>query len=206
MKPKLKLNHITDLHDARYCAAVGIDLLGFQLEAAEADAIAPKSVAEIMDWLSGPVGVGEFDTASPAEIQEILAVAKLDWVSLPLDYPQGQAQEVAARLIFRGPAAAINADGLAHLQGLAAAFPEALLEFEADPEDAAIWEALKASGLLARAILRFAEPSAIYSLLEKEGHAPHAFSLGDFVEEPDGAIDYESCDDFLERFSELVPA
>lgn len=206
MKPKLKLNHITDLHDARYCAAVGVHLLSFHLEEADEYSIAPQAVAGIMGWLSGPVGVGEFTHSDATSINALLETTGLPWISIPMDYSADEAASIAAKLIFRGPAEALNSSGLAHLRSLAARFPEALFEFTAGPEDEEVWSALKVEGLMERSILRFSEPTAIYSLLEKEGHPPHAFSLGEFVEEPDGALDYETCDDFMERYEEFSPA
>lgn len=206
MKPKLKLNHIKDLHDARYCAAVGIHLLGFCMEENEEYSIAPKAVAEIMEWLSGPEGVGEFGYASPDEINEVMAEAKLQWVSLPLDFSEEDAARLSYPFIFRGPADHLAPAGLDHVRALAARFPEALFELSLDPNDAAGMNFLNSQALTGRCILRFAQPSPIYTLLEKEGHPPHAFSLGTFVEEPDGAVDYESCDDFVERYEELVTA
>lgn len=203
MKPKLKLNHIKDLHDARYCAAVGIHLLGFRMEEGEEYSIAPKAVAEIMEWLSGPEGVGEFGYESPDEINSVMETAKLQWVSLPPDYSTDDAANLNNPLIFRGPANNIELAGLEHIQALAARFPEALFELSLDPMDASVKDFLTSRALMGKCILRFAQPSPIYAMLEKEGHPPHAFSLGAFVEEPDGAVDYESCDDFVERYEEL---
>ncbi|MEM0996640.1 MAG: hypothetical protein AAGN35_06160 [Bacteroidota bacterium] len=205
MKPKLKLNHIKDLHDARYCAAIGVHLLSFRLEDSAEHAIAPKSVAGIMGWLSGPIGVGEFDDSDGAAINEIVTATQLTWISLPFDYPVAEAAEIKAHLIFRGPEAELNLSGLGRMQTLAERFPEALFEFSAGP-DTPTWEALKAEGLMARSILRFSEPTPIYALLEREGHPPHAFSLGAFVEEPDGALDYETCDEFFAQYEALSPA
>ncbi|HHG83990.1 MAG TPA: hypothetical protein ENJ82_04510 [Bacteroidetes bacterium] len=206
MKPKLKLNQISDLHDARYCAAVGIDLIGFELEPSNELHVTPKAVGVIMDWLSGPAAVGNFDTTSPEVIQEMVAIAKLTWVSLPLGYPQGQAESIQAKLIFRGPAEPINAEGIAHIINLSEQFADALFELRIDLQDESTWNQLKESQLLTRVILHFSEPSPIYTLLEEKEQLPMAFSLGAFVVEPDGALDYEVCDDFLERVSDLIPA
>ena len=170
MKPKLKLNHIKDLHDARYCAAVGIHLLGFRMEENEEYSIAPKAVAEIMEWLSGPEGVGEFLSESADEINAVMDEAKLQWVSLPFDYSPDDAANLSKPLNFRGPADNIELAGLEHLQALATRFPDALFELSLDPTDSAIKDFLSSRALMGRCILRFAQPSPIYALLEKEGH------------------------------------
>ena len=206
MNPKLKLNHITDLHDARYCAAVGVHLLSFRLEESAEYSIEPQEVSGIMEWLSGPEGVGDFSESVAEHINAVLEATKLPWVSLPFDYSADEAANIKANLIFRGPEEPLNDSGLDRVRSLAQRFPAALFEFTSAPEQDAVWTALKSESLMERSILRFSEPSAIYSLLEKEGHPPYAFSLGEFVEEPDGALDYETCDDFFERYEEYSPA
>ena len=94
MRPKLKLNNISSLHDARYCSAVGVEIIAFNLLPDAGDAFTSDPTAEI--------------------------------------------------------------------------------------------------------------PDPIYTMLTKEGLKPVAFSLGDFVEEPDGHLDYETCDDFIEEFQSLA--
>lgn len=204
MRPKLKLNQIKSLHDARYCSAVGVELLGFQMDEARDEFVKPAAIAEIMEWLSGPEAVGEFAYEAPSEIVEAAEKAKLTWVSVPLDYPAPTATELPANLIFR--ALEINLEMLDKISALAAEFPQARFEFSVNPEDTEVWTALLDSGLVERSLLGYAEPDPIYDLLKKNGLKPFAFSLGLFVEEPDGLLDYETCDDFIDQYQALLPA
>jgi len=49
LKTKVKAGNITNLSDARYCAGMGVDWLGFPVEA-----IDPKTFEEITSWVTGP--------------------------------------------------------------------------------------------------------------------------------------------------------
>jgi len=57
LKTKVKAGNITNLSDARYCAGMGVDWLGFP-----ADSIDPKTFAEITGWVTGPQFVLELGT------------------------------------------------------------------------------------------------------------------------------------------------
>lgn len=49
LKTKVKAGNITNLSDARYCAGMGVDWLGFPIES-----IDPKTFEEITSWVTGP--------------------------------------------------------------------------------------------------------------------------------------------------------
>ncbi|MEM7037388.1 MAG: hypothetical protein AAF570_10440 [Bacteroidota bacterium] len=201
MKPKLKLNDITNLHDARYCSAVGIYLLGFDVKTLGAPA-----VMTMIEWLSGPEGVGEFEYETPDEIRELTTAAQLKYVRVPLDYSREDAAKIGLPLIFSAGNAVLSETGLGEVAELAAAFPEALFEFAIAESDTEGWAFLQEKGLIERSLLCFEDPDAVYQMLERAGHKPFAFTLGAFFEEPDGALDYQKCDDFVEQFHELLPA
>jgi len=66
LKTKVKAGNITNLSDARYCAGMGVDWLGFP-----ADSIDPKTFAEITGWVTGPQFVLELSAgAIPESISE----------------------------------------------------------------------------------------------------------------------------------------
>ena len=66
LKTKVKAGNITNLSDARYCAGMGVDWLGFP-----AASIDPKTFAEITGWVTGPQFVLELSAgAIPESISE----------------------------------------------------------------------------------------------------------------------------------------
>lgn len=58
----VKVSGITNLSDARYCAGMYVDLLGFSLEEESKKHITPTQYNEITGWVSGLEFVGEFLT------------------------------------------------------------------------------------------------------------------------------------------------
>jgi len=79
---KVKASHITNLTDARYFSAMGVDWLGFSLDPVEANHVPPKKMQEMTSWLEGPAIVGEFTMAQAATIRESYDLLDLDFVQL----------------------------------------------------------------------------------------------------------------------------
>lgn len=95
----VKVGNITHLSDARYCAGMGVDLLGFSVIEGQENYISPKQFQEIRGWISGPGVVAQlYGIASADRIADIvenyrpdyleLGVAELEKikVNLPLPY------------------------------------------------------------------------------------------------------------------------
>lgn len=204
MRPILKIDDIRDLHDARYCAAVSIGLLGFKMTSSPA-ALPMGSIAEIMEWLSGPEAVGEFEYETPDEINLAASKARLTYVSLPLDYPFELAQEIQSRLILRSSAHLDEGRVERFLEAIEV-LPSAYLEFPVSEGELLKGSVLSQEELFARALVRADDPDTIYALLKKKGIQPWGFTLGDFIVEDDGSIAYSNCDDFVEQFFQLTEA
>ncbi len=86
LKTKVKAGNITNLSDARYCAGMGVDWLGFP-----ADSIDPKTFAEITSWVTGPQFVLEL---SAGAIPESIAEYAVDIIQV--NYQQLQKREILA--------------------------------------------------------------------------------------------------------------
>lgn len=72
LKTFVKVGNISSLSDARYCAGMGVDMLGFQVEKDKIDFVNPQSYAEMISWIVGVKFVAEFSTASLSEMNEVL--------------------------------------------------------------------------------------------------------------------------------------
>jgi phosphoribosylanthranilate isomerase len=70
----VKVGSISNLSDARFCAGMGVDMLGFRALEGSDHYIAPQAFQEIRGWISGPGIVAEVygvrDTGSLAAIIE----------------------------------------------------------------------------------------------------------------------------------------
>lgn len=81
LRTTVLVRRVTNLSDARYCAGMGVELLGFPLSGP--GALTAATVNEIGGWVSGIQRVGEFDNSlSAAEINALISACALDYVLL----------------------------------------------------------------------------------------------------------------------------
>ncbi len=69
LKTFVKIGNITNLSDARYCAGMGVNILGFPLDPSSEDSISHENFKEITEWVSGVDLAGEFGNTSLEEIK-----------------------------------------------------------------------------------------------------------------------------------------
>ncbi|GGF39409.1 phosphoribosylanthranilate isomerase [Echinicola rosea] len=70
LKTFVKISTVNNLSDARYCAGMYVNLMGFNLEQENKDYMAPEKYQELTEWLSGLDYVGEFEASHPDSILE----------------------------------------------------------------------------------------------------------------------------------------
>jgi phosphoribosylanthranilate isomerase len=76
LKTKVKVSSIENLSDARYCAGMGVEWLGFPL------AMPLEKFAEIRNWLAGVQIVGECAGLKPEEIKALVATHQPDAIEI----------------------------------------------------------------------------------------------------------------------------
>lgn len=77
----VKISSITNLSDARYCAGMYVNLIGFALEEKSEKYVSPSQFEEITGWVSGLEFVGEFDHLPAEDVLEILkSYPSITWV------------------------------------------------------------------------------------------------------------------------------
>ena len=79
---KVKFSNVTNLSDARYAAAVGMDYIGFCFDRNSPDYIAPIKAKEMIDWITGSNIVAEFGNQTLDEIKDISELLNVDAVEL----------------------------------------------------------------------------------------------------------------------------
>ncbi|NID09158.1 N-(5'-phosphoribosyl)anthranilate isomerase [Fibrivirga algicola] len=87
LQTTVKISNVTNLSDARYCAGMGVDLLGFSMDTTSPDYIEPARFSEIRGWVAGVHIVGETNSVDPEQIEQLLAdyqpdVLQVDEVAL----------------------------------------------------------------------------------------------------------------------------
>lgn len=78
----VKISSVSNLSDARYCAGMGVDQLGFCLDAHADHAVSPELYMEIRNWVSGVEFVGEFKDLAVNEIAKIQKDLPLDFIEI----------------------------------------------------------------------------------------------------------------------------
>lgn len=65
---KVKASRINNLSDARYCAAMGVEMMGFLIDSNSDDAVSPELFNAITGWISGIELVGEIDSSEVPDL------------------------------------------------------------------------------------------------------------------------------------------
>lgn len=76
------VNSITNLSDARYCAGMGVDMLGFGLDPKHPAYLEGSRFKEVAGWVAGVKLVGEFISTEVDEINLLSQAYNLDLVQL----------------------------------------------------------------------------------------------------------------------------
>ncbi|MEJ1239888.1 hypothetical protein WBG78_17245 [Chryseolinea sp. T2] len=85
LKTLVKVGSLTNLSDARYCAGMDVQLLGFQAVPGRPGHITATRYQEIRGWISGPSTVAEVHGASSShQIDEIVEAYRPDYIELGL--------------------------------------------------------------------------------------------------------------------------
>lgn len=83
LKTFVKVGCVTNLSDARYCAGMGVDMLGFRVVEGQENYIRPAQFQEIRGWITGPLVVAEvYGLKDPAELKAIVENFKPDYLEM----------------------------------------------------------------------------------------------------------------------------
>lgn len=68
LKTFVKISNVNNLSDARYCAGMYVNVMGFNLEEQNENFVSPQKFKEITNWISGVEFVAEFQSTHPERI------------------------------------------------------------------------------------------------------------------------------------------
>ncbi len=94
LRTSVIVNGINNLSDARYCAGMGVDVIGFNLKLNDPDRVLPETLKEITSWVSGVQLAGEFVRARPDQINEFADEFNLDLIQLNFPYLIDEIEEI----------------------------------------------------------------------------------------------------------------
>ncbi|MEO6283634.1 MAG: hypothetical protein ABIN80_02655 [Dyadobacter sp.] len=69
----VKISNVTNLSDARYCAGMGVEMLGFSIDEDSPNYISPKKFEDICSWLAGVTLVAETAQTNAESILKTLS-------------------------------------------------------------------------------------------------------------------------------------
>src|SRR5690606_27876233 len=83
LKTQVKVGNISNLSDARYCAGMGVDMLGFAVIPGQEDYVPEPLYQDLRGWISGPAIVAELYGITPEmNLQAILQAYQPDLVEV----------------------------------------------------------------------------------------------------------------------------
>lgn len=101
LKLKVKVSEVTNLTDARYCAGMGVDMIGFHLDENYPRFIEINTVKEITNWISGVEVVGEFVASNLENVNYLATELKLDYVQLTNHFKPEELEIVTIPIILK---------------------------------------------------------------------------------------------------------
>jgi hypothetical protein len=202
MPPRLKISNLISLQDARSSAAVGFDLISFNLTRGDDRKLSAALVWNMVQWLSGPEIVLELNVDSLPELEEAQKSFQPGYISLPFS-------EWSDTLLGQTPPLILKAEVLDE--------PEALIEVAAaaDAADQAlsfelalqqIADVERFEGVMHRSLVHFPSLEIGIEYLRSEAPTAWGISLDREAEEEPGLLDYERIDEFVEAFEARYPA
>ena len=76
----VKVGEVSNLSDARYCAGMGVDIMGFVIDPENEAYVNPDTFAEIVGWVAGVSYCGEFSASSLENYTEQISKYELQYI------------------------------------------------------------------------------------------------------------------------------
>ncbi len=80
LKTFVKINGVNNLSDARYCAGMNVNLMGFCVDEKNNDYISPEKYREITSWTSGVEFAGELGDALLIDEKSLLSDYQVNYI------------------------------------------------------------------------------------------------------------------------------
>ena len=101
LKTEVKVGNISNLSDARYCAGMGVQYLGFSMDSNSEHYVDQNTLKTIKEWIVGPKIVGEFSDLLSASIDDPVYGEELDYIEISDRESIKMAGEMGLPVIYR---------------------------------------------------------------------------------------------------------
>jgi phosphoribosylanthranilate isomerase len=95
----VKISGVNNLSDARYCAGMEVNQLGFNIEPDHPNYISPEDFKELTDWVSGVEFVGEIEKSTDMDL--LIANYSLDAIEIQHQAQLERAIGTGLKVIFK---------------------------------------------------------------------------------------------------------
>lgn len=99
LKTFVKISEVTNLSDARYCAGMAVQQLGFIVDPNHASYTDPKTFQELADWVSGVAFVAEVSDSNEP-IKNLIAPYAVDAIQIKQQVQIQEALDLGLPVIF----------------------------------------------------------------------------------------------------------
>ncbi|MEP1032439.1 hypothetical protein [Ekhidna sp.] len=82
LKTFVKISNVSNLSDARYCAGMMVDVIGFTIDPTAKSFVTEADFGEITDWVAGVSFAGEFHGANEEQIRETVKKYPVDYIEI----------------------------------------------------------------------------------------------------------------------------
>ncbi len=111
LKTQVKVGNISNLSDARYCAGMGVQYLGFTMDIDDEHYVDQNTLRTIKEWIVGPKIVGEFSNLDDASHDPSILGGELDFIEISDPESIEKAGNIGLPVIFK-----LNMDTLESVQ------------------------------------------------------------------------------------------
>ncbi len=101
LKTRIKSSQISNLTDARYFAAWGVEWLGFCFDPSSENYLSIQAMNAIKAWIEGPKIIGEFGLQSTEEILGAIDLLALDGIQLSMHAELDQVKALQTQFIVK---------------------------------------------------------------------------------------------------------
>jgi hypothetical protein len=198
MRPKLKISNLISLQDARSSAAVGFDMISFNLERGNSRKLSASMIWNMVNWLSGPEIVLEMNAASLEELEEVKKLFPWAYITLPAGDWNELVWQYSDKVMLRADEF-VSPQAIQRWVDAAADEGKELKVILSLPDLSATrnYEAVKS-----HVLLHFPSLALLETFIKEGSFVPFGFSLDQEAEEEAGVLDYERIDDLMEVFQE----
>ncbi|WP_436516422.1 N-(5'-phosphoribosyl)anthranilate isomerase [Ekhidna sp. To15] len=78
----VKISNVSNLSDARYCAGMMVDVIGFNIDPTTDTFVSESDFNEITNWVAGVEFVGEFHDATEEQIREAVKKYPVNYIEI----------------------------------------------------------------------------------------------------------------------------